>query len=183
MSIRKIYYQSERTVKTKIKGYVEMEIDFTQIYHTIFKHIRNVNDKWALKYIFWILDKANSDNMIPHGDKTMQDFIDEFPIDKQPSVKTIRDAITELVRNEIFIKYGYGQYQLNPVIIWGKKSTLRQEHIIKLKQCGFEESDFDLLDNGDNGDNGGDNDKKEEEEEEGENIKLLNSINNETPTI
>lgn len=147
MAVRKIYFQKEQTTRTRVKGYVEMEVDFTQIYHTVFKHIKGINDKWALKYIFWILDKANDDNMIPHGDETIIEFIGEFNEEDKPSIKTIRDAITELVKNKVFIKYGYGQYQLNPVIIWGESAKLRSEHIIKLKESGFEDDDIKMLNN------------------------------------
>lgn len=144
MGIKRLYIEKEQTITTKIKGFVEVEVDYTQIYHNIFNYVKDINDKWSLKYLLWIIPQANDSNMIPHGDTTINNFINELK-GERPSIKTIRDAISELVKNKILIKHGYGSYQLNPYVIWSDKTSLREEHFRELKKYGFSGNEFNIV--------------------------------------
>lgn len=139
---KRIYFETEEvvTTKTKRKGWIEIELDYTQIYNNIASLILHINDKWAVRYLFWIIPQCNENNMIPHSTitiKQFQEWLGKNGFDVIPSIKTIRDAVTELVKNKIFIKYTNNSYQLNPLFIWSDETNKRIEHI---KQLGaFEE--------------------------------------------
>jgi hypothetical protein len=66
--------------------------------------------------------------MIPHNDSIMQEFCDRF--NDKPAIGTIRNAITELVKEKIFLKYGGSSYQLNPQIFWSDGKNERVENIL-----------------------------------------------------
>jgi hypothetical protein len=143
---KRIYFETEETetVVKKKKGWIEIELDYTQFYHNIAPFILNLKDKWSINYLLWIIPKCNDENMIPHSSMIIKEFLkylSQNKIEKIPSEKTIRDCITELVKNKIFLKHGNSCYQLNPLILWSVDTEKRIEH---LKELG-KYQDFDLI--------------------------------------
>ncbi len=121
MSTKRYFFEKEETTVKKIKGYLEVENDYSQIYHNIFKYSCNIDDKWALRYLLWLLPQANKNGIIPHSDFILENFSKDLlanGVKKIPSVGTLRNSFTLLVKHKVLLKYGYNNYQLNPAIIW-----------------------------------------------------------------
>lgn len=127
MPTRRVYFETQETVTTTRKGWFEIETDYTQVYHNIFKYTKNLKSKYGMHYLHWIMDKANDFNMVPHNEKVIEEFCREF--EDRPSKGTVRNAISELVKAGIFIKYSNSSYQLNPVIFWTQEIKERFGHI------------------------------------------------------
>ena len=137
---KRIYFETEEVVKTTRKGYVEIDADYTQVYHSIFSHTKNLKNKFCLHYLLWVISKSNADNMIPHNKWMIKEFAKEFK--SPPAEGTIRNAITELVKNKLLIKYSNSSYQLNPAILWSDDTAKRVEHI---KSMDAHDIDYKLL--------------------------------------
>jgi hypothetical protein len=139
MGIKRFWWEKEEvtTSTRKVKGYIEVENDYSQIYHNIFKYSCNIDDKWALRYLLWLLPQANKNGNIPHSDYILNAFIKELSnngVKKTPSLGTLRNSFTLLVKHNILIKYSYNNYQLNPAIIWGEEIKDRIAMIEELKK-------------------------------------------------
>lgn len=148
MAIKKFYFEKVRVTTTTVKGWAEIDMDYTQLYHKISELTVMLEDKWALKYLIWVLKFANKDNIIPHGANTMRDFqtyLTEHNVKRIPSEKSIRDAITELIRHGLILKHGYNNYQLNPELLWNSDTEDRIDHLISLNQLGIEVTDKQRL--------------------------------------
>ncbi len=125
MGKKRFYIEKEETITTtkKLKGYVVMESDYSQIYHNIFRYACTLDDRWALKYLLWLLPHANKYGMISQSEGLMEEFINslkEFGSKSIPAIGSIRNSVTKLVQSNILIKNGKNYYQLNPTIIWGE---------------------------------------------------------------
>jgi len=140
MSTRRIYFETERTVTTKQKGWVEVDINYTQMYHSVFKYCKNLKNKYCVHYLLWIVSQANKTNIVPHGKEVIEKFRSEFS--SKPSAGTVRNAISELTKNNVLIKYGMGHYQVNPIIFWGDDVSKRLEYI---KSMEIDDVDYKLV--------------------------------------
>lgn len=129
MSTKRLYFETEKTIVTKTKGWIDVEMDYIQVYKNVFYHTKNLKSKYGLQYLMWIMGKANDDNMIPHNEDLLIEFCNEF--EDAPSLGTVRNAISELVKKKIFIKYTNSSYQLNPLIFWSDDTKKRLNHIVE----------------------------------------------------
>lgn len=128
---KRIYFQTEKTVVTKTKGWIDIETDYTQIYHNIFLHTKNLKSKYCLHYLLWIMTRLGKENMIPHNEYVLQEFCNEF--EDKPSIGTVRNAITELIKAKLILKFSNTSYAMNPVVFWGEDINKRIEHIKHLE--------------------------------------------------
>ena len=126
------YSKVRNLLPTLLKGWVDIEMDYVQVYNNIFQHTVNLKSKYGLQYVLFIMGKCNERNMIPHNDSILQEFCDKF--DSKPSIGTIRNAITELVKEKIFLKYSSNSYQLNPQIFWSDGKNERVENILEIRK-------------------------------------------------
>lgn len=136
MGYKRFYFEKEEVKTTKVTGYIELETDYSQIYNNIFSYTILIEDKWAIKYLLWILPKANEYGYVPHSKKIIEEFIDilkKVNLKSIPSIKSVQDAIGDLVKQNILLKHGYGSYQLNPSILWNSETQKRLENIKYLK--------------------------------------------------
>ena len=132
---KRLFFETEEVTTVKKKGWIDIELDYTQFYTNISKLILKIDDKWAIKYLFWIVPYCNEQNMIPHSEAMIQKFIkwlSENGIEKPPSIKSVRDAITQLVKTEIFVKHAQNSYQLNPLFLWSDSIDKRINHLKEL---------------------------------------------------
>lgn len=132
MGHKRFYFEKEEVKTTKIKGYIDIETDYSQVYNNIFNYAILIEDKWAIKYLLWIFPKANEYGYIPHSKKTMEEFVATLKkanLKSIPSIKSVQDAISDLVKQNILVKHGYGSYQLNPTILWNSETQKRFENI------------------------------------------------------
>lgn len=127
-----LYKDVKKLLNFYLTKWIDVEMDYVQVYKNIFTHTKNLKSKYGLQYIMWIMSKANENNMIPHNDSILKSFCDEF--DEKPSIGTIRNAISELVKQKIFIKYSNSSYQLNPLIFWSEETSKRIDEIKYLNQ-------------------------------------------------
>lgn len=131
MATKRFYFEREETVITKTKGYIDLEMDFTQLYHNVFNFLKDVDDKWSILYVMWVIPKANKYGYIRHSKEFMQEFIDSFNKNNVtvPGIRTVQDSITKLVKHKVLIKHGYSDYQLNSEIFWNGTLKERKENI------------------------------------------------------
>lgn len=71
MATKRFYFEKEETVITKTKGYIDIEMDFTQLYHNVFNFLKDVDDKWAIMYVMWVIPKSNKYGYIRHSKEVM----------------------------------------------------------------------------------------------------------------
>ena len=141
MKTKRIYFETEDTVVTNKKGWISFEMDYTQIYSGVFTHTKDLKSKYCTQYLLWIIDKASDMNMIPHNEYILNQFCNEFK--EKPSIGTVRNAVSELVKNKLLIKYSNNSYQLNPVVFWNDETAKRIEHIKGLENT--KDIDFQIV--------------------------------------
>lgn len=126
------YEQCKHILSKVLDEWVEIELDYTQFYHSIFNYCKNFRNKYCILYLLWIIPKASKENCIPHGTKVFNSFINE--LQEKPAIGTIKNAISELVKHKVIIKHSLGNYQLNPAILWGDDVNKRIEHLKMMKE-------------------------------------------------
>lgn len=132
MATKRFFFEKEETKITKIKGYIDLEMDFTQLYKNVYKYIIHLEDKWACKYLFWLITRTNDYGYIDHSKSSIQLFLDDIKTEDVkfvPSIKSVQDAMTELVKKGIVIKHSNSNYQLNSKIFWSGTLDSRLENV------------------------------------------------------
>ena len=124
------FIYNEEIVKEFLKSNVELL--YTNIHNSVFSYCIAIEDKWAMKYLLWIFPKANEYGYIPHSKHIIDMFIADLKtanLKSIPSTKSVQDAISELVKQKVFLKHSYGNYQLNPNILWNSDTQKRIDNI------------------------------------------------------
>ena len=129
--MKKIYFQTEETVLTKKKGYIEVDDSYTQIYDNLSKLVFQMKSLVEVQLMFYLCTKATNEGYF-YSNKLLFDNFRKFSTShngKEVTDMTLATAIKNLSDNKIIIKHAKGQYQLNPFLIW-KDSISERENLI-----------------------------------------------------
>lgn len=129
---KRIYFETEKTTVTKTKGWVEIDLDYTQVYKSLGdKCIASLDSILAVKLMFWAFTQINDENMFTFNDHKIEEFNQwlEENKGKRYNKRSVYIALKELITKGIVIKWSNGSYQLNPVFIWTDAIEKRINHL------------------------------------------------------
>jgi len=131
----RLYFETTETVTKIKKGWVEVDLDYTQIYLTLSNVVAKLNSLASVKLLFWAFHQISKENMFSFNQSKIIEFNKwlENNNSKPYNERTMYNALKELIENGIVIKWSNGSYQLNPKFIWTDSIEKRIEH---LKQLG-----------------------------------------------
>lgn len=146
MNIKKFFYEKTETITRRERGYIEMDTDFTQVYHSFCAIGLKLKSVYAFKLMHWLLaNKANKSNGFTVDKKTLQEFND-FLSSNQENIteRTFRSCIEELRSNFIITRVTRGIYYFNPQLFWSGSKEARTEFL----RDEFSENTFKQLSDG-----------------------------------
>ena len=153
MNIKKFFYEKTETITRRERGYIEMDTDFTQVYHSFCQIGLKLKSVYTFKLMHWLLaNKANKQNGFNIDKKALEEF-NLFLQSNDDSVteRTFRSCIEELKDNLIVTRVARGLYYFNPNFFWAgtkeaRTSFIRDESIenkFKLKNGKDNRSETD----------------------------------------
>lgn len=135
MRSKKLYFEQEEVVTKKTKGFVEVDLDFIQIFRDVLESTYKLNTLASAKILFFVMLQTTERTGKFSTDKdSYEDYVRwcnkrNF---KPFSLITYRDSIKEIFEAGIIIKISKGNYRLNPLYIWGDKLENRNNLVIEL---------------------------------------------------
>lgn len=125
---RRIYFETTKTVTTNQKGWIEVDTDFTQVYHCFSEIAPHIRSATSFNLMFWLLaNEAGKYNGI-RSNKDVYDAFNKYiietrdkdlPIDKRGiTERTFHNCIDELTKAKALTKVTRGCYYFNPYIFW-----------------------------------------------------------------
>lgn len=134
---KRFFFEDTRTVITNRKGWVEVEMDFTQVYDCFSEICTQLKSVTAVKLLFWLLShEANKSNGIRSGRAVYENF-QKHLIDKQQqgvTERTFQNCFEELTSVKALTRVGKGMYYFNPYIFWRDDKNKRIEFITDEKK-------------------------------------------------
>jgi len=120
---KRIYFTTEETVTKTRKGWIEIELDFTQIYDTFTVIAANIKSATTFKLLFWLLaNKMSEENGITCDSVSFEQFNEYLKTsckDCTINYRTYLRAIKELNEVGALTKVQKGHYYANPHLFWG----------------------------------------------------------------
>lgn len=128
---RRFYFETEETTVKKRRGWIEIEMDFTQIYDGISELSPYINSPTSWKLLFWLVTHEMNKSNVVSTSKAIWEKFQKYLKSKcgeecSVGYRTFNSAIEELVKANVLTKTGRGQYYFNPHIFWkhDKKNRL-----------------------------------------------------------
>lgn len=120
--VKRLYFEDETTIVKKRKGWVEIEMDFTQIYDCINDIAPFINSPTSFKLMFYLLsNEAGKYNGIISSKEVYERF-NQHQQSKIPlwtmTYRTFLNCMDELKESKALTKVGRGHYYFNPHIVW-----------------------------------------------------------------
>lgn len=119
---RRFYFETEETITKKKKGWIEIDMDFTQIYHCFSEISPYINSPTSWKLLFWLLsEEVNKNNVVSTGKdvwETFNNYLKSKCQNCDVAYRTFNNSINELVEAKALTMIGRGRYYLNPHIFW-----------------------------------------------------------------
>lgn len=137
MGVKRYHFQTEETVTTVRKGWIEIEEDFVQVYNSILTVSPFLHLGVSYQLLYWLGVSMNETNTIHIGEKTLEDFnkhLNSINNGYTISRTTFFRAVDELKKNNVLTKISRAFYYLNPHFFWkGTKNAridfLKDEHL------------------------------------------------------
>lgn len=141
MSNKKIYYEKETVTTVKEKGFIEIDMNYTQLYNCFNKVSLNINAAMSFKLLFWILaNKSNDSNGIDTSVVSFNEFnkhlADHCGEDCIISYRTFLRSIGELKDSGAFTQVQKGHYYANPNMFWQGPVEERSKLLIEEAKDG-----------------------------------------------
>jgi hypothetical protein len=140
---KKIFFEEEKTVVKKQRGYIEVDTDFTQVYDCFDKLCIRLKSISSVKIMFWLLShETNKNNTIGSNKFVYQRFNQHLIAEGAETIsdRTFQASIEELHKNNILTKVARGMYYFNPHVFWRDDKNKRVQFIIDEKKDGNYES-------------------------------------------
>lgn len=134
MATKRYYFETEETHITKKKGYIEIDMDYVQVYHCFNNIAPKINSPVTFKLLFWLLaTKMNDSNGLDTSIHSFDDFNKHLEKECGPNCKvtyrTFMRSIVELKDAGALTKVGKGHYYANPNMFWTLGKEERIENI------------------------------------------------------
>lgn len=131
---KRVFFEKREFKATQIKGYVDIETDYIQLYKNFAKACKRINSPMTFKLLHWLLaNRMGSENGLQ-----MQSLLDAFNNhlnedgdgeDFSIVKSTLYRCLEELVTVGAITKVDRGHYYANPDMFWGEEISKRLEHI------------------------------------------------------
>lgn len=132
MGVKRYYFQTEETVTTTRKGWLEIEEEFVQVYDCIIAVSPFLKNGASYQLLLWLGVNMNAMNTIHIGEKILDDFnkhlrshCDECEISRS----TFFRAVDELTKAKVLTKVARAFYYLNPHFFWKGTQKARIEFL------------------------------------------------------
>jgi hypothetical protein len=121
---KRIYFNTEETITTKKKGWIEIDLDFTQIYDSFSTIAAGIKSATSFKLLFWLLaNKMNDENGVDCSKRSYEEFNahlkDHCNQDCGISYSGYIKCMHELNQVGALTKVQKGHYYANPHLFWG----------------------------------------------------------------
>lgn len=136
------YYNTEETVTTKKKGYIEIEDNYTQVYDNVLDLTKKLSSLLDMQIFLYLAKNSNKHNVF-NTSKTLQTDIKK-DLEKEFNEATFYKCIERLVNAKLLIKLTKGQYQLNPLTVW-RESQVDRRKIIDAIIDGKQLDSFEIV--------------------------------------
>jgi len=150
MATKRFYFETEETHTTKKKGWIEIDMDFTQVYHCFSKIAPKVKSATTFKLLFWLLaNKTDDYNGIDASTHSFNEFNKHLETECglycTITYRTFSNCIQELKDAGALTKVGKGHYYANPSMFW-KLDKDERIGMLKIEAKGNILSDDELKD-------------------------------------
>lgn len=134
--MKRIYFNKEETKVTKIKGYVEIDDEYIQIYKSMFSLTGKLKSITDFQLLLFLAQQSNESNLFYSNDWLYNQFNKVIEKDFNTTITkmTFQRCLLNLVNAKIVIKLSRGQYQLNPFVIWKNTLAEREEHLTEIME-------------------------------------------------
>ena len=134
MATKRFYYETEETHTTKKKGWIEVEMDYTQIYSCFNQIAPKIASATTFKLLFYLLSTKMNDS---NGIDTRLSSFKEFNIhletlcgpNKGITYRTFMNCMKELKGAGALTQVGKGNYYANPLMFWQSDHDSRNEFL------------------------------------------------------
>lgn len=128
---KRIYYETTETITRKRKKWVEIDMDFTQIYSCINEISADINSATSWKLLFWLLANETREKNGITIERFVWEKFNAFLSSKGSSVSYpgFKKCIQELHRAGALSRFAKGRYYFNPHIFWKENQEERLEFI------------------------------------------------------
>lgn len=143
---KRIYYEKEETHTSKIKGYIDVETDYIQLYKNFVKVSGKITSITTFKLLHWLLAERMSDNNGLQSGRLLEDFnqylVESCGEDCAVHKATFHRCLEELIKIGAVNKIGRAHYFANPNLFWSDDVQARLDH---LKDHGNSDGTIQLL--------------------------------------
>lgn len=130
--VKRFYFESVETVTKQSKGWIEVDMDFIQVYDSFSKLGVKLKSIVTFKLLFWLLaHEVNRLNGISSGQLVydrFNAFLKEEGVDTVV-MRTFQNSFQELVTIEALTRVGKGHYYFSPYLFWKDNKKERIQFI------------------------------------------------------
>jgi hypothetical protein len=142
---KRFFYEKTETRVTNVKGYVDIETDYVQIYKNFATVSAKINSVTAFKLLHWLLaerlDEANGLNANRLVDEFNTHMYDMGGTESVVSRSTFHRALSELVQVGALTRLNKASYHANPNLFWCADTQAR----LNLLKANEDEGTLTLL--------------------------------------
>lgn len=132
MNIKKVKLSEEtiKVEKTITRKYIEIDMDFTQIYSSFYLLTMGLKSTKSFQLLFYALKNLGDNNLLI-SNRMYDEFNRELLSHGDPGItrRTYYNCVKELEESKIISKVTRGRYFINPHIIWNGDKDKRLEFI------------------------------------------------------
>lgn len=128
MSKKRIFFETEETVKRTKKGYIDLELDYFQFYNTAFNYLASLSSNCGKDFVLWVMSRVDDNNEFAYNREMYEDFSAALTKIQRPKTyteNTLHISLRELVDNEVLFRQGRGRYRVNPKLFWTDDTSKR----------------------------------------------------------
>ena len=127
----RVYFETEENVSRKKKMWVDIDVNYTQMYDNIFKSIGKLKSHLDVMLVLYMTRKMNKDNVIMFNGMTTDAFINDlFDVGNHKYSKAaVTKALVNLIEAKLIVRLTRGQYHVNPMFFWKDDIIKRVEQI------------------------------------------------------
>jgi len=138
-----IFLQTEETIVRKRQILLKVEASYVQLYKNIRNYTLLMDPGSPIDLMLWMITKMNENN----GISMNQTMIEEYnsTLLKPLARKTFFRKLEILIRHNVIIRLGRGEYKMNPAIVWQSDMGTRMEHIKLMEEGGIKLKPSEIL--------------------------------------
>jgi len=130
MARRRLYYEKTETITRKIKGFVEVDMEYAQYYRGLVRANSMLSMQCSFKLLPFLFFELNDSNVFAFDTALVDKFNSVCSPDKPYKFRTVRAAIKEMLDADIIRKIGNSRYYIKPEYCWIGSGTDRREMIV-----------------------------------------------------